>query len=225
MELSVTSNVPLTGVQFYLINPKTGARQAIAGGNDPGAKYTWTPAAEGQWHLQAEGTTAAGQRVTSEGVPFRVYLGELYVARPVVEKDKFLDLASSLASQSWQICRPPPDGPGHFGNGLARVCPWTNTQASSPSISWHQGTVLPARLFPTPASTTARPTGSPTSGPTTASRRAGPTGELLLTASHTNPSGGDARQHQPGSGPAMPPILGTLKLMDIIRYDHRSWMR
>ncbi|MGB4231931.1 MAG: glucosaminidase domain-containing protein [bacterium] len=102
VELSVTSNVPLTGVQFYLINPKTGARQAIAGGNDPGAKYTWTPAAEGQWHLQAEGTTAAGQRVTSEGVPFRVYLGELYAARPVVEKDKFLDLAAGLASQSWQ---------------------------------------------------------------------------------------------------------------------------
>lgn len=40
--------------------------------------------------------------MTSEGVPFRVYLGELYAARPVVEKDKFLDLAAGLASQSWQ---------------------------------------------------------------------------------------------------------------------------
>jgi len=102
VELAVTSNVPLTGIQFYLIDPKTGARQAIAGGSDPGAKYPWTPAAEGQWRLQAEGITAAGQRVVSEEIPFRVYLGELFAARPVVEKDKFLDLAAGLARQSWQ---------------------------------------------------------------------------------------------------------------------------
>lgn len=103
LQLKVTSNTPLQDVQFVLINPQTGARRVAAGGQDAGATYTWTPAGEdaGQWKMQAEGTLPSGAKITSEAVPFKVYLGTLYSAKPVVEKDKFLDLASGLAIASW----------------------------------------------------------------------------------------------------------------------------
>jgi hypothetical protein len=69
VELAVTSNVPLTNIQFYLINPKTGARQVIAGGNDPGAKYAWTPAAE-----PASGASRQrGRRRQGRGLPAKGY--------------------------------------------------------------------------------------------------------------------------------------------------------
>ncbi len=103
LQLKVTSNTPLQSVQFVLINPQTGARRVVAGGKDAGASYTWAPAGEdaGQWKMQAEGTLPSGAKITSEAIPFKVYLGTLYSAKPVVEKDKFLDLASGLATASW----------------------------------------------------------------------------------------------------------------------------
>jgi flagellum-specific peptidoglycan hydrolase FlgJ len=104
LELKVTSNAFLQDIQFVLINPQTGAKRAIAGGQDASAAYTWTPTKgdEGQWKMQAEGTLSSGAKISSEAVPFRVYLGTLYSAKPVVEKDKFLDLASNLADASWR---------------------------------------------------------------------------------------------------------------------------
>jgi hypothetical protein len=103
LQLKVTSNTPLQSVQFVLINPQTGAGRVVAGGQDAGATYTWAPAREeeGQWKMQAEGMLLSGAKITSEAVPFKVYLGTLYSAKPVVEKDKFLDLASGLATVSW----------------------------------------------------------------------------------------------------------------------------
>mgnify|MGYP000950516313 CR=1 FL=1 len=104
VKLKVTSNVDLQSIQYFLINPQTGAKKVIAQGLDPQAEYTWTPAQgdEGGWVIQAEGISAAGTKTASEKISFRVYLGKIYPAKPVVEKDLFLDLASGLASQSWQ---------------------------------------------------------------------------------------------------------------------------
>lgn len=104
VKLTVSSNVPLNSIQYYLVNIKTGAKRAIAGGKDFQAEYTWTPAQtdNGEWKIQAEGLLASGVKVTSEGIPVKVYLGKTYSAKPIIEKDKFLDLASGLASESWQ---------------------------------------------------------------------------------------------------------------------------
>ncbi|MDD3298426.1 MAG: stalk domain-containing protein [Firmicutes bacterium] len=104
LELKVTSNTPLQDIQFVLTNPQTGARKVAAGGQDAGDSYSWTPVGSdgGQWKMQAEATLPSGAKISSEAVPFRVYLGTLYSAKPVVEKDKFLDLASNLADASWR---------------------------------------------------------------------------------------------------------------------------
>lgn len=102
--LKAVSNVNLSGIQFYLVNPKTGAKRNIAGGMDPLLEYSWTPAQgdEGEWKIQAEATLPSGGKILSEGIPFKVYLGKLYTARPIVQKDSFLTLASGLAIQSWK---------------------------------------------------------------------------------------------------------------------------
>ena len=110
LELKVTSNAFLQDIQFVLINPQTGAKRAIAGGQDASAAYTWTPTKgdEGQWKMQAEGTLSSGAKISSEAVPFRVYLGTLYSAKPVVEKDKFLAQDRHVGGTT--------DRPGHTGN-------------------------------------------------------------------------------------------------------------
>lgn len=104
LELKVTSNASLQSIKFMLINPQTGERKVITEGQDANGTYSWVPARdeEGQWKIQAEGTLGSGAKVTSEAVAFKVYLGTLYSAKPVVEKDKFLDLASVLADTSWR---------------------------------------------------------------------------------------------------------------------------
>lgn len=104
LKLTVSSNVLLDGIQYVLINPKTGARRVVAGGEDSLAEYVWTPtqADDGEWSIQAEGTYASGTKIVSQAVPFKVYTGKVYPALPIVEKSKFLDLASGLARSSWQ---------------------------------------------------------------------------------------------------------------------------
>ncbi len=102
--LTVSSNTPLSSIQYMLVNSNTGAVKAIAGGQDAVTQYSWTPAQgdQGEWKIYAEGTLPSGVKIKSQQIPFRVYLGTTYPAKPVIEKDKFLDLASGLAVESWQ---------------------------------------------------------------------------------------------------------------------------
>lgn len=104
VNLKAISNVNLTNIQFMIINSKTGAKRNVVGGTDPLAEYTWTPAQAdaGEWRIQAEGVLASGQKIVSEAIPLRVYMGKLYTAKPIVDKASFLNLASGLANQSWQ---------------------------------------------------------------------------------------------------------------------------
>ncbi|MGI6575584.1 MAG: glucosaminidase domain-containing protein [bacterium] len=104
VQLKAVSNVELANIQYILLNPQTGAKKVVAAGDKPAGEYTWAPASddEGERIIQALATTASGTTVTSEAIPFRVYLGEIYTAKPVVEKSEFLNLASGLASQSWK---------------------------------------------------------------------------------------------------------------------------
>lgn len=104
VELTSQCNVDLQSIKYTLINPRTGEPRVVAGGDVPGAQYTWTPAAAdtGEWRLRAEGITSDGKKISSEDVSFRVYLGKLHEARPIIEKERFLDFASGLALESWQ---------------------------------------------------------------------------------------------------------------------------
>lgn len=99
VKLRALANVPLAGIEYQRVDPRTGRGRSIAGGSDAGAAYTWKPAEgdAGSWQLRAAGVTPSGERVVSEAVPVRVHVGRLYGPQPVVEKDRFLDLAAGLA--------------------------------------------------------------------------------------------------------------------------------
>lgn len=100
LNLKVATNTSVENIQYVLINPKTGARRILGNGRE----FAWTPIQRdaGDWRLQAEGTLPTGAKVTSEAIPFRVFMGRIYTARPIIERAKFMDFASGLAVTSWQ---------------------------------------------------------------------------------------------------------------------------
>ena len=101
--LMTLSNMNLDSVSYVLINKDTGKVKNIAMDKDPLLEQTYTPTKEdvGYWNIQAIGK-AKGKEIKSELVPIRVYLGETYQSVPIIEKDKYLDLASGLAKDSWE---------------------------------------------------------------------------------------------------------------------------
>ncbi len=104
IKLKTISNVTMDKVNYVLINSKTGAKKVIASNQDPLVGYTFTPVQEhsGNWKVQAEGIYNSGKKILSEEIPVTIYLGKTYSATPVIEKDKFLGLASDLAKDSWK---------------------------------------------------------------------------------------------------------------------------
>jgi len=101
VNLTVTSNVMLEGVSYSLTNRASGERLQL-GTASPDAQFSWTPAQDGDWSIQAEGRSDAGETLLSDIISLRVYFGTLHGPRPIVGQDKFLGLASSLAVSSWQ---------------------------------------------------------------------------------------------------------------------------
>lgn len=101
--LKVVSNIKLDSVSYIFINRDTGKIKNIAINKDPLKGYTYTPEKEdeGYWNIQAIGKYG-NKEIKSEPVPIRVYLGKIYEAVPIIEKDKFLNLASTLARDSWE---------------------------------------------------------------------------------------------------------------------------
>ncbi len=99
--LAAESNIPLERVRYVLTNRTTGARSEV-GNAMPGAQFSWTPPEAGEWSLRAEGLVGGTVVHSSDSVSFRVYLGTVYGPRPVVPRDQFVALASTLALKSWQ---------------------------------------------------------------------------------------------------------------------------
>lgn len=104
VKLKTISNVTMNKVNYVLVNSKTGAKKVIASNQDPLVEYTFTPVQEhsGNWKVQAEGIYNSGKKILTEEIPVTIYLGKTYSAKPVIEKDKFLGLASELAKDSWK---------------------------------------------------------------------------------------------------------------------------
>lgn len=105
VKLKVQSNIALGSISFALVNPTTGARKVIAGGIDALAEYSYAPASAdgGSWKMQATGTYDSGKTITSEMVPLTVYTGKIYTPVPIIEKDKFLGMASQMGQSSQQM--------------------------------------------------------------------------------------------------------------------------
>lgn len=103
-KLKSSSNTALNSVRYILTNKKTGAQKTIATVSNAQNEYTWIPSGgdSGECKIQAEGTLPSGAKVYSEEISFKVYLGTVYSAKPVIEKDKFLGLITDLATISWQ---------------------------------------------------------------------------------------------------------------------------
>lgn len=103
VQLNVTSNVALDSVDYILIKPSTGEKKIIASKQSSKTNVTYNPTKkdEGNWNIKAIGMYN-GNKIETEEVPIRVYLGKIYGPKPVIEKDKFMDLASGLAKSSWE---------------------------------------------------------------------------------------------------------------------------
>lgn len=102
-KLQIDSNVNLDSINYIFTNKNTGKQKTIAANKGPLFEQTYTPTKEdgGYWTLKAIGKYN-GKEISSEQVPIRVYLGKIYKPVPIIEKDKFLDLASGLAKDSWE---------------------------------------------------------------------------------------------------------------------------
>jgi copper amine oxidase-like protein/mannosyl-glycoprotein endo-beta-N-acetylglucosaminidase len=103
MEIYASSNVELDSVEYILENPKDGNKRSLTKTKDYKSKFKFSPESgdEGERIFRAK-AMYNGNMIVSEDIPVKIYLGKLYGPTPIVEKDKFLDLASNLAKESYR---------------------------------------------------------------------------------------------------------------------------
>ncbi len=103
VEISFQSNVNVNKINLFLTDKSTGIGKYIVKDYsiDKLFELSLSEIGHGQMSIRAEGFYN-GEKVLSADVPFEIYMGTLYEAKPVVEKDMFLDFASNLASESWE---------------------------------------------------------------------------------------------------------------------------
>lgn len=101
MALDYRSNVDLEGIKFILENQETSNIYEYPM-TDTSDAYELSIAdlKTGNYNIQIVGTYD-GKRISSEKVAFRIYKENLYSAKPIIEKDKFLDFASEMALDSY----------------------------------------------------------------------------------------------------------------------------
>ncbi len=102
-KIKINSNVEATNINVFLENQNTGTRKSIMSGIPLQEEVLWTPEQEdnGNRVIYVEGEYQ-GKKIISEKIKFRVFLGTIYTAKPVVEKSQFQSLASGLALDSAQ---------------------------------------------------------------------------------------------------------------------------
>jgi len=103
VEISFQSNVNLDKIDLLLTDKANGKGRYLVKDYsiDESFELSLPEIGDGQMSIRAEGFYN-GQRVLSQDVAFEIYMGTLYEAKPIVEKDEFLDFASNLAIESWQ---------------------------------------------------------------------------------------------------------------------------
>ncbi|HQK54607.1 MAG TPA: stalk domain-containing protein [Sedimentibacter sp.] len=93
-DLNIKTNVKLDSIKYILTNVRTG-NEIIISEKSTGVIIP-EKGDDGTWTIRAQGTYG-GRTIKSEEVKFTIYTGQLYSAKPVIEKDKYLDLVSGLA--------------------------------------------------------------------------------------------------------------------------------
>ncbi len=101
VKLTAKSNVKLDSVNYTVTNLSTGNKNVIASGQDPSKEFIYSPGSSGNYQIQVEGFYGSS-KVLSEQIPFKVYLEKTYGPKPVIEKSKFMGMASDLARKSWE---------------------------------------------------------------------------------------------------------------------------
>lgn len=93
------SNVPIKEVSYVLSNPYNGSQKVMGISASTSAPISFTPSSanEGMRNIQAIATTINGKTIKSDVVPVKIYLGELYSSRPVVDKNKFIEYITPMA--------------------------------------------------------------------------------------------------------------------------------
>ncbi len=104
VKLKVFSNVSLNSIKYIMINSKTGKEKVVAEGKDYLKEYVYTPVKgdAGTWKIKAKGIYESGKEIETEEVPVTIYLDKIYTALPIIEKNKFIDMASKMAEDSWK---------------------------------------------------------------------------------------------------------------------------
>ena len=92
--LNVKTNVNLESIKYILTNARTGSEMIIS--EKDTAVIIPEKGDDGSWSVRAEGTYG-GKTIKTEEVKLTIYTGELFPAKPVIEKDLYLDMVSGLA--------------------------------------------------------------------------------------------------------------------------------
>lgn len=102
VKLSLISNVDLADVEYIITNTDTGSQKVLRS-NNGSYEVIFSPnkGDNGLWKVKALARYSHGI-LESEEIQVKVYLDKTYGPMPIVEKDKFLGLASNLAKDSWK---------------------------------------------------------------------------------------------------------------------------
>lgn len=96
-KLSMTSNVKLENVKYIITDPNTNTTREIASnGENNQALYSIIETDKDDMIIEVQGIYRE-DIISSEKIKFKVYRGEFYGPKAIVEKDKFIPLASKLA--------------------------------------------------------------------------------------------------------------------------------
>lgn len=100
--LKMNSNVKLKNIKYILTDPSTNIKREIASNEENnGAIYSPTVTEKDNMQIEVQGEYK-GSTVSSEKIKFKVYHGEFYKPKAIVEKDKFIPLASRLALETYE---------------------------------------------------------------------------------------------------------------------------
>ncbi len=102
-KLSINANADFESVNYILTNNSTGTKRIISQGANPKDEIIYKPmTTDGQNVSIIAEALYNGNKIYSESISFRVFMGELYGPKAIIEKDKFLDFASDMAKKSFE---------------------------------------------------------------------------------------------------------------------------
>ncbi len=101
-EVNSNSNVKVNNIKYIITDVDTNKKQEITPiGESSKAVYTLSKTDNGNMTIEVQGEYK-GSTIASEKIDFKVYHGEFFGPEPIVEKDKFIALASKLASDTYE---------------------------------------------------------------------------------------------------------------------------